>query len=136
MESNIILYTSNNGEVSIQVQYEDGTFWLTQKRMADLFGVDVRTINEHLRNLYKSTEIQEDRTIRKIRIVQTEGKREVEREVTFYHLDAIIAVIWIWQKTALSRKYLHLCKNGVNCLIASLRLLDVPFWKALEAYLL
>jgi hypothetical protein len=64
MESNIILYTSNNGEVSIQVQYEDGTFWLTQKRMADLFGVDVRTINEHLRNLYKSTEIQEDRTIR------------------------------------------------------------------------
>jgi hypothetical protein len=79
MESNIILYTSNNGEVSIQVQYEDGTFWLTQKRMAELFGVDVRTINEHLRNLYKSTEIQEDRTIRKIRIVQTEGKKDKGR---------------------------------------------------------
>ena len=92
MESNIILYTSNNGDVSIQVQYEDGTFWLTQKRMAELFGVNVNTINYHLKELYNSAEIQEDRTIRKIRIVQKEGKREVEREVTFYHLDAIIAV--------------------------------------------
>lgn len=92
MESNIILYTSNNGEVSVQVQYEDGTFWLTQKRMADLFGVNVKTINEHLKNLYQTSELQEDRTIRKIRIVQKEGKRDVERELTFYHLDAIIAV--------------------------------------------
>lgn len=92
MESNIILYTSNNGDVSIQVQYEDGTFWLTQKRMAELFGVNVRTINEHLKNLYETSELQEVRTIRKIRIVQKEGKRDVEREVTFYHLDAIIAV--------------------------------------------
>lgn len=92
MESNIILYTSNNGDVSIQVQYEDGTFWLTQKRMTDLFGVTVNTINYHLKELYNSAEIQEDRTIRKIRIVQKEGKRDVEREVTFYHLDAIIAV--------------------------------------------
>ncbi len=92
MESNIILYTSNNGDVSIQVQYEDGTFWLTQKRMAELFGVNVNTINYHLKELYNSAEIQENRTIRKIRIVQKEGKREVEREVTFYHLDAIIAV--------------------------------------------
>lgn len=92
MESNIILYTSNNGGVSIQVQYEDGTFWLTQKRMAELFGVSVKTINEHLANLFQSGEIQKSRTIRKIRIVQTEGKRQVERDVTFYHLDAIIAV--------------------------------------------
>jgi len=92
MESNIILYTSNNGEVSIQVQYEDGTFWLTQKRMAELFGVNTNTINYHLKDLYQSQELLEERTIRKIRIVQTEGKREVEREVTFYHLDVIIAV--------------------------------------------
>lgn len=92
MESNIILYTSDNGEVSIQVQYEDGTFWLTQKRMAELFGVNARTINEHLKHLYQTYELQEERTIRKIRIVQREGKRKVEREVTFYHLDAIIAV--------------------------------------------
>jgi Virulence protein len=92
MESNIILYTSNNGEVSIQVQYEDGTFWLSQKRMAELFGVNTNTINYHLKDLYQSNEIQEDRTIRNIRIVQMEGKREVARDVIFYHLDAIIAV--------------------------------------------
>ena len=65
MESNNILYTSNNGKVSIQVQYEDGTFWLTQKRMADLFGVNVNTINYHLKELYKRAELQEERTIQK-----------------------------------------------------------------------
>lgn len=96
MESNIILYTSNNGEVSIQVQYEDGMFWLTQKRMAELFGVNVRTINEHLKYLYQISELQEERTIRKIRIVQLEGKREVEREVTFYHLDIIQFTHNLW----------------------------------------
>ena len=92
MNSNIILYTSSEGSVSVQVQYEDGTFWLTQKRMAELFGVDVATINYHLRIIFQSGELQKDRTIRKIQIVQTEGKREVERELDFYHLDAIIAV--------------------------------------------
>jgi len=92
MNSNIILYTSSDGNVSVQVQYEDGTFWLTQKRMAELFGVDVRTVNYHLKEIFQSGELQEERTIRKIRIVQTEGKREVERELDFYHLDAIIAV--------------------------------------------
>ena len=91
-ESNIILYTTPNGQVSVQVQYEDGSFWLTQKRMAELFGVDVRTINEHLQNIYYSNELQKDATIRKIRIVQQEGKREVSRELDFYNLDTIIAV--------------------------------------------
>ncbi len=91
-ESNIILYTTPNGQVSIQVQYEDGSFWLTQKRMGELFGVDVRTINEHLKNVYQSGELQNEATIRKIRIVQKEGNREVSRELDFYNLDAIIAV--------------------------------------------
>lgn len=92
MKSNIILYTTDGGSVSVQVQYEDGTFWLTQKRMAELFGVEVPTINYHLKEIYQSGELQPVRTIRKIRIVQKEGKREVERELDFYHLDAIIAV--------------------------------------------
>ncbi len=91
-ESNIILYTTPNGQVSIQVQYEDGSFWLTQKRMRELFGVDIRTINEHLKNIYQSSELQNEATIRKIRIVQKEGNREVSRELDFYNLDAIIAV--------------------------------------------
>lgn len=92
MNSNIILYTTDGGSVSVQVQYEDGTFWLTQKRMAELFGVEVNTINYHLKEIFKSNELQESSTIRKIRIVQTEGNRNVERELDFYHLDAIIAV--------------------------------------------
>ncbi|OPZ26364.1 MAG: hypothetical protein BWZ00_01666 [Bacteroidetes bacterium ADurb.BinA174] len=92
MRSNIILYTTETGNVSIQVRYEDGTFWLTQKRMAELFGVEVQTINYHLKEIFKSGELQEISTIRKIRIVQIEGKRKVEREIDFYHLDAIIAV--------------------------------------------
>jgi len=91
-ESNILFYTTPNGQISVQVQYEDGSFWLTQKRMAELFGVDVRTINEHLQNIYQSEELQKDATIRKIRIVQQEGTREVSRELDFYNLDAIIAV--------------------------------------------
>jgi len=92
MESNILLYSSDSGEVSVQVRYEDGTFWLTQKRMAELFSVDVRTVNEHLQNIFASGEMSEEGTIRKIRIVQIEGKRKVERNVTFYPLEAIIAV--------------------------------------------
>jgi len=92
MESNIILYTTDNGSVSVQVQFEDGTFWLTQKRMAELFGVEVPTINYHLREIYKSNELIEESTIRKIRIVQQEGKRKVERELDFYQLKAILAV--------------------------------------------
>lgn len=78
--------------MNVQVQFEDDTFWLTQKRMAELFGVNVRTINEHLQNIYNSEELDKESTIRKIRIVQREGSREVSRELDFYHLDVIIAV--------------------------------------------
>ena len=92
MENNIILYSTPDGHVNVQVQFEDGTFWLTQKRMADLFGVEVNTINYHLKEIFKSQELEEGATIRKIRIVQQEGSREVSRELDFYHLDAIIAV--------------------------------------------
>src|SRR5690606_8294853 len=67
-------------------------FWLSQKQMAELFGVEVNTINYHLKEIFQSSELQEDRTIRKIRIVQTEGSRLVKREVDFYNLDAIISV--------------------------------------------
>ena len=92
MQNNIIFYTTPDGHVNIQVQLEDETFWLTQKRMAELFGVEINTINYHLKEILKSGELQETSTIRKIRIVQKEGYREVSREVDFYHLDAIIAV--------------------------------------------
>src|ERR1017187_9674389 len=88
----IILYATPDGTVRVEVMYEGETFWLSQKKMAELFGVGVQTINHHLQEIYKSYELNEMATIRKIRIVQTEGSREVAREVDFYNLDAIIAV--------------------------------------------
>jgi hypothetical protein len=88
----ILLYTTPDGTVRVEVAFEDETFWLTQKRMAELFGVSVPTVNHHLREIYKSNELNEISTIRKLRIVQIEGVREVAREVEFYSLDAIIAV--------------------------------------------
>lgn len=90
--SQFLLYTSAGGKVHIEVFLQDETVWLTQKRMAELFGVDVCTVNEHLLNIFKTGELQEDGTIRKIRIVQKEGKRDIERELNFYNLDAIISV--------------------------------------------
>lgn len=91
-KSDIILYTDAKGHIRVEVYYEDDTFWLSQKRMAELFGIEVQTVNYHLKEIFKSGELDESSTIRKIRIVQTEGTLEVSREVEFYHLDAVIAV--------------------------------------------
>jgi hypothetical protein len=88
----LIFYNSPEGAVKVEVIFNDETFWLSQKRMAELFEVDVRTINEHLQNIFNTNELQPGATIRKIRIVQKEGSRDVSREVDFYNLDAIIAV--------------------------------------------
>ena len=88
----IILYATPDGAVHVEVLFEGETFWLTQRRMADLFGVGVQTINHHLQEIYKSHELNEIATIRKYRIVQTEGTRAVARELDFYNLDAIIGV--------------------------------------------
>ena len=90
--NDIIFYSSPKGDVRVEVFFQEETFWLSQKKMADLFGVDVRTINEHLGNIFKSNELTLASTIRKIRIVQKEGNRDVSREVDFYNLDVIIAV--------------------------------------------
>ncbi len=92
LESNILLYKTAQGETRIEVIFNNETFWMSQKRMADLFGVDVRTINYHLGQIYKAGELKKEATIRKIGIVQSEGERDVERTPLFYNLDAIIAV--------------------------------------------
>ena len=91
-QSEILLYSTPAGDIRVEVTFEDETFWLTQKKMSELFGVGVPTINHHLREIFNSNELPEMATIRKFRIVQTEGSREVAREVEFYNLDAIIAV--------------------------------------------
>ena len=88
----IILYSSPEGNIKIEVFFNDESFWLSQKKMAELFGVDVRTVNEHLQNIYNTSELEKEATIRKIRIVQKEGSRDVARDVDFFNLDAIIAV--------------------------------------------
>lgn len=77
---------------SIEVRYEDETIWLTQKMMSTLFDVTVPTVNEHLKNIYATGELQQDATIRKFLIVQMEGNRQVNREVDHYNLDAVISV--------------------------------------------
>ena len=87
-----LIFTGQSGEQSIETRYKDETIWLSQKLMSALFNVDVRTVNEHLKNIYLQGEVSPDATIRKFRIVQTEGKREVSRNVDFYNLDAIISV--------------------------------------------
>ena len=87
-----LIFTGQAGEQSIEARYEDETIWLSQKLMAALFDVDVRTVNEHLKNIYAQRELMTEATIRKFRIVQQEGSRKVTREVDFYNLDAIISV--------------------------------------------
>ena len=77
---------------SIEMRYEDENIWLTQKMMATLYDVDVRTINEHIKKIYSDSELEEDSTIRNFRIVQTEGSRQVTRDTKHYNLQMIIAV--------------------------------------------
>ncbi len=91
-KSEIILYKTDDGKVKLEVRLENETVWMSQKLMAELFQKDVRTINEHLNNIYAEGELQSKATIRKFRIVQKEGVREVAREVDFYNLEVIIAV--------------------------------------------
>jgi hypothetical protein len=87
-----LIFTGQAGEQSIEARYEDETIWLSQKLMATLFDVGVNTINYHLKEVFESGEVQPEATIRKFRIVQTEGSRKVTRGVDFYNLDAIISV--------------------------------------------
>ncbi len=78
-KSDFLLYTAADGKIKIEVFVQDETVWLTQKRMAELFSVDVRTISEHLRNIFDSNELEESVTVRKIRTVQNEGKNIADK---------------------------------------------------------
>jgi hypothetical protein len=90
--SDLILYQTEDGKTRIQCRFEDERIWLTQAQIAELYQKDVKTINEHLLNIYEDKELDEDSTIRKFRIVRLEGKREVTREISHYSLQAILAV--------------------------------------------
>ena len=90
--SEIVLYQTEDGSTRVQCRFEDESIWLTQKLIADLFQKDVRTINEHLRNIYEEGEIERRATIRKFRIVRPEGNREVARDIEHYSLPVILSV--------------------------------------------
>ncbi len=82
-QSNILIYQSEDGQTRIDVQLIDETVWLTQKLMAELFQVKIPTINEHIKNIYSEGELIQEATVRKFRIVQKEGKRDVERLIDY-----------------------------------------------------
>lgn len=83
---------TGDDEKSVEMRYEDENIWLTQKMMAELYGVEIPTVAEHLRNIFASSELERQATIRKFLIVQTEGARQVKRNTDHYSLQAIIAV--------------------------------------------
>lgn len=92
MSSEILLYQADDGQLKIQVRLQEDTVWLTQAQMAELFGKGRSTIAEHIGNVYEEGELEQEGTCRKIRQVQQEGERRVEREIDHYNLDVIISV--------------------------------------------
>ena len=90
--SDIVIYEDEEGVATLEVTLQDETLWLSQKQLAELFGVTTATINEHIKNIYKEHELEEYATIRKFLIVQQEGSRKVKREIEHYNLDMIISV--------------------------------------------
>ncbi len=89
-EFEFMLYKVDNEDVSVNALVKDETIWLTQKAMAELFGVEVPAISKHLTNIYDEGELLQDSTVSKMEIVQNEGTRDVKRNLVFYNLDAII----------------------------------------------
>src|SRR5437868_2897433 len=85
-QGEFLLYQTVDGRTRIQVRFAEETVWLSQRLLAELFQKGVPTINEHIQNVYEEGELDRESTIRKFRIVQIEGSREVEREVDFYNL--------------------------------------------------
>ncbi|MDE8754061.1 RhuM family protein [Pectobacterium polaris] len=87
-----LLFQSDDGRARVECRFEAETLWLSQASMAELYGKDVRTINEHLINIFAEDELAQNSTIRKFRIVRLEGKRQVAREIDHYNLEAVLAV--------------------------------------------
>ena len=88
----IEIYQAQDGTTQVEVRFENDTVWLSQAQMAMLFDKDIRTINEHITNIFDDEELEKESTIRKFRIVRQEGKRQVNREIEHYDLDMIISV--------------------------------------------
>lgn len=92
MNNSIEIYSSQDGSIQLNVKLENDTVWLTQSQMAELFGVDRTSIVRHIRNIYKSEELDQNSTCAKNAQVRTEGHRSILREIPYYNLDMIISV--------------------------------------------
>lgn len=88
----ILLYTTPNGKVKVEIYLQNESIWLTQQKIADLFGVDRTVVSKHLANIYQTNELTKEATCAKIAQVQSEGSRSVTRQIEYYNLDAIISV--------------------------------------------
>src|SRR3990167_6934068 len=88
----LAFYTNDKGEVEIEVYMTDESMWMSQQVMAELFGIEENTITYHIQEIYKSGELEDSSTTRKIRVVRQEGKRQINREIQFYNLDMVISV--------------------------------------------
>ena len=91
-DSEILLYTTPDGQVQLDVRLQEDTLWMTQQMMAELFQTTVANINVHIKNILQEAELQEEGTIKEILIVRKEGSRNVRRPVNFYNLDMILSV--------------------------------------------
>jgi len=121
-KSEIKIYHTPDGKASIEVKLEKETVWLSQKQMAELFDKDSDTIGLHLRNIYKSEELDMISTTEKYSVVRQEGERTVKRQIKFYNLDAIISVGYRVnsKRGVLFRKCMPLIKKDYNIRLSSL----------------
>jgi len=110
-QSDIILYQTEDGRTRIQCRFENETVWLTQALLAELFEIGVNTVNYHLKAIFAEGELRPEATIRYYRIVRTEGKRDVAREIEHYNLDAILAVGFRTRKTGGCKQHIARCAN-------------------------
>jgi len=91
-KSNILIYQNENGNIKVDVLFEDGSLWLSQSQLCEVFGKAKSTISEHIKEIFEEEELDKNTTVRNYRTVQMEGSREVTRDVDFYNLDMIIAI--------------------------------------------
>ena len=119
----IVLYQIDDTNVCVSVYFENETFWLTTKAMAELFGVKSQAITKHLGNIYEEEELTREATCSKKEQVQIEGGREVKRNLDFYNLDAIIAVrfLSVKEEYPMSRLSKRLQRNMVSSVCVRIR---------------
>lgn len=123
-ENKVIIYTANDGKTKIDVKLEEETLWLTQAQMCELYQTSKSNVSEHIKHIFEEGELAKEATVRKFRTVQTEGSRNVEREVEHYNLDMIIALGYRvrsliatrfrqWATERL-REYIGACHYGIS----------------------